>query len=224
MRHFLATTSFLLVTLSVSTHAAGNKKNSHPTPKIKNPCSTLTSCTDHVSNLLGHKYIYTDKLEGNTQFSKNVRLNKENIEKYFSESLNLNGYTRVKLEDNIFRIIKSRDVRYAPTNVINIKDYNTASIPRLSDYMIVSMTLKNHEYPSEITRALRPFLSRYARIITSQGSQSIIVQDTGRNLIRVVDLVKKLDKELTSDAKERIEKKLAQRHEAKIHKKDSCCE
>ena len=221
MRHFLATTTVLvMITLSVSVNAK-EKKNTHPTPH-KNPCRSLKSCADHVSRLLGHKYIFAEKLEGAVKFSQNIKLNKNNIEKYFSEALNLNGLTRVKLDDDLYRIISSRDVRFSPVSVIEVKDYNIGVIPNLSDYFLVSVQLKNPEYPSEITRSLRPFLSRYGRIISENANGVLIIQDTGRNLRRITKLVQKLDRPLNGDAKERIEKLMNMRHEQKIHENTHC--
>ena len=219
MRQFLATTSLItMITLSVSTHA---KDKTHPTPKRKNPCHTLTSCADHVSHLLGHKYLYAEKLKGEVNFSKNLKLTKDNINEYFSEALHLNGYTRVKIKDGVYRILKARDIRYSPVSIIEVKDYNTSSIPSLSDYFLVSLKLKHPDYPSEITRSLRPFMSRYGRIITAEHTGSIIIQDTGRNLKRIIGIIKNLDIPISDEHRERLEKIIKRRHESKMSQKCS---
>ncbi len=201
--------------VSVSTHNVYAKKNNRPTPSKTRPCKTLKLCADLVSSKTGHKYIFSKELKGKVFLSKNYKVTKENAEKIFSEALNLHGLTRVKIEDGVFRIINSRDVRYSPVEMINITNYNLQLIPNLSDYFMINMSLKKHEYPSEITRALRPFLSRYGRIIHTSG-KDLILQDTGRNLRRLVKLVQTLDKKLSSDEIEKIEQAKRRRHEREL--------
>ncbi len=201
--------------VSVSTHNVYAKKKNRPTPSNR-PCETLKLCADLVSKTLNQKYIFNKELKGKIFLTENFTVNKTNAEQVFSEALRLNGLARVKIADGTYRIIHARDIRYHPVDIINVPNYNTDVIPNLSDYFMVNLSLMKHEYPSEISRNLRPFVSRYGRIISVEGNKEIIIQDTGHNLKRLVKLVSKLDRKLNDDEVEAI--KDAQKYRRKREK------
>ena len=162
---------------------------------LEDACSNLNKCVDAVSELTGKKYLYNGKLKGSLASSNNLELTKENADQLFSFLLNENGYTRVPVGENTFQIISSRDIRYTPTPKFLASYDKAPELPDNMDYVMMEYTVKNNKtkLSTEITRALRPFMSRYGRIIDVKSSGHIIFQDTARNLKRLYGLIKTVD-------------------------------
>lgn len=171
----------------------------------KSPCSSLTKCIGHVSELTGEKYTYPSKLdEQKVQFSKNLEITKENADAILSEVLAENGLTKIKSPNGHWSIISARDVRYhsTPTYV-----YGKDSIPSTFDYVTVIVHLKNKYISSELSRSFRPFMGRYGRIIDQKLTGLIIINDTGINVKRLVKIIEKVDKEPTAKEIQQYEMK-----------------
>jgi general secretion pathway protein D len=133
-------------------------------------------------------------IKGDIRLSKNFKLNKENADEFISRSLFLNGYTRVPLDgEEGFMIINSRDVRYTPVPQYAATKIKEAGIPHNHDYYQLTYTADNPRLMHEYTRSVRPFLSRYGRIINAKYSNFVIIQDTGVNLKRLYNLAKRFD-------------------------------
>ena len=162
----------------------------------KNSCKNVVSCVELVSKLTGKSYSASTKLEGKVWSSKSFKLTKENADSYLSEVLHDHGYTRVKVNDNRYRIVQARDIRYTPTMMYN---GNTEKVPMSDDYVMVSYKMKDGGLTTEVTRSFRPFMSRYGRIIDMKPQGTLIFQDTGRNANRLMNLLKKLDKKPTKE-------------------------
>jgi general secretion pathway protein D len=157
----------------------------------KNSCKSVVSCVELVSKLTGVDYSSSAELKGKVWQSNSFKITKDNADSYLSEVLNDHGYTRIQTNKNRYRIVQARDVRYTPTKMLN---GNTDKIPKSDDYMMVSFNLKDKEMSSDYTRAMRPFMSRYGRIIDVKHIGQIILQDTGRNINRILKLIKSMDK------------------------------
>jgi general secretion pathway protein D len=106
--------------------------------------------------------------------------------KAYLTALNINGYTLVK-SGSFYKIVQSRDIRYTPTKI-----YTGTYTPETENYVMRIITLKNVN-STEVTRSFRPFMSRYGRIIDIKQTNTIIVQDTGSNINRLVRLIKFID-------------------------------
>ena len=104
----------------------------------------------------------------------------------FLTALNSNGYTLVK-SGKFYKIVQARDIRYTPTKI-----YTGAYTPDTENYVMRIIPLKNIN-STEVTRSFRPFMSRYGRIIDIKQTNTIIVQDTGTNIQRLLRLIKFID-------------------------------
>jgi type II secretory pathway component GspD/PulD (secretin) len=72
--------------------------------------------------------------------------------------------------------------------------YGKDKIPSNFDYIMVTVKLKNPHIASEVSRNFRPFMSRYGRIIDIKNPGIIIINDTGKNVHRLLSLIEILDK------------------------------
>jgi general secretion pathway protein D len=118
----------------------------------------------------------------------NTKTTTEEFKKLFYESISSQGYTPIE-DNNILFLVNTRDVRYLPSKV-----YTDRSFPADASYSTIVYQLK---YPlsSEIARNMRPFMSRYGRVIDLSDARTIIIHDRGDNTARLLDTIANLDSE-----------------------------
>ncbi len=156
-------------------------------------CMDLESCIKLSSSLTGKEYLLPPKLKGKVNITKGIKLNSSNAEFIISSLLNQNGYTRVPLQGNIYKVISSRDVRYNPTKEFSASKEQAPEVPKYDDYFMMKYKGIHPELTTNITRSIRPFMSRYGRIIDMKSTGMVIVQDTGSNLHRIYSIIKDAD-------------------------------
>lgn len=178
-------------------------------------CTSLQECLENYQELASKKYLVSRRLKGK---DLNVKISgdKEKLDQVFSFLLYENGYTRVSGPQNLISIIETRDIRYSPVPLINSD--NLSAVAKNYDYFMVSHKLRNKHLAKEITRSLRPYMSRYGRIIFHDSSGHLTLQDTGLNIHRLLTLVDKLDIEFSSNQLEEFkrEMKKEREHQRKI--------
>jgi general secretion pathway protein D len=160
----------------------------------KTKINVLKDYVEKVSKLTGVQYVYPKKLEGDIGLSKNFKLTKDNADSFLSYILSVNGYTRITESKKTFHIVPSRDVRYTPTKMYLANKNLFPNIPNNHDYALMTYDLKNKGFEENIVRSIRPFMSRYGRIISMKQLGNILIQDTGKNLRRVYQLIKNVDR------------------------------
>ncbi len=156
-------------------------------------CTSLRKCVEYVANLTNTDYIIDGELKGSVAYTKNFKVEKENAELLLSEILNSNGYTRVEVTSGVYKIISSRDIRYTPVKEFTADKKTAPQIPNLKYYYMLKYTGVHPEIAKQITRSLRPFMSRYGRIINMEYTGTILVQDTGVNLQRLYKIISEND-------------------------------
>lgn len=184
-------------------------------------CKDVKSCIELTAKLTGDQYLMDKDVKGVLDHSKAFDINKDNANFYLSYILNLAGYTRVKLNDNTWSVINARDIRYQAVTKLT---YGKDPIPNDYDHYMVSIKLKNPYLTSEVTRNFRPFMSRYGRIIDLKDPGMIIINDTGKNIQRLVSLINEMDKELTPMERKKYERKQREQLALKQLEAQSCAE
>ncbi len=172
-------------------------------------CNEIDSCIKLVSKLTGKSYLYTDKVKGQVHMTDELELSRENADSFISKVLNLNGYTRIPLtEDDGYLVVNTRDIRYTPTPMVNATKDQAPELPDNFDYHQMVYEPKEADFIQlhEFTRSIRPFLSRYGRVIAPKSEGPLIVQDTAVNLKRIYRILIQYDRNLTKKEIERREK------------------
>lgn len=150
------------------------------------PDTSLSDLTKHMQKLTGINLILDKELKGKVSILAPTAITVGDAWKAYLTALNLNGYTLVK-SGNFYKIVNARDIRYTPTKI-----YTGSYTPETENYVMRILPLKNID-STEVSRSFRPFMSRYGRIINIKQTNTIIVQDTGSNINRLVRLIKFLD-------------------------------
>lgn len=209
-------TAVVIPSFFVFTADAGN---------LKTKCSTLEMCAETVSQLTNRQYIFPGQLKGKILGTEGVDFTAENADSLYSQILNENGYTRILLEDKkTYRIINARDVRYNPVPQVTSDFDKEPTLPNTTDYHMMSYQMRYPGISSVVTRSLRPFMSRYGRIIDNKVNGTLVVQDTAINLKRLYGLIKQMDNEPSRDMKRKWKLDKQRYHEIKLEKAKHCSE
>jgi general secretion pathway protein D len=150
------------------------------------PDVSLTDLTKHMQKLTGMNIILDKDLKGKVSIMAPSPITVGDAWKAYLTALNVNGYTLVN-SGAFYKIVNSRDIRYTPTKI-----YTGSFTPDTENYVMRVIPLKNID-STEVTRSFRPFMSRYGRIIDIKQTNTVIVQDTGDNINRLIKLIKFID-------------------------------
>lgn len=150
------------------------------------PDTPLKELTKHMQKLTGINLILDKDLKGKVSIMAPTPITVGDAWKAYLTALEMNGYTLVK-SGSFYKIVSTRDIRYTPTEI-----YTGNYTPNTDNYAMRIIPLKNIN-STEVTRSFRPFMSRYGRIIDIKQTNTIIVQDTGNNINRLVRLIKFID-------------------------------
>ncbi|NOT80842.1 MAG: hypothetical protein HOP07_17795 [Bacteriovoracaceae bacterium] len=163
-------------------------------------CQDLTKCVEIVSKLTGKKYIFSGKLEGELKSSSNFVITSENADTMFSYILNASGYSRVPtVEKDTYKIVPARDIRYESVSALKADLNTTPVIPSTEDYVFLTYKFANYKdgQPRELSNTLRPFMSRYGRII--ELIDSVTIQEMGTKLPQQLEFMRKVDRPLSKE-------------------------
>lgn len=150
------------------------------------PNTSLSDLTKHMQKLTGINIILDKELKGKVSIMAPSAITVGDAWKAYLTALNMNGLTLVK-SGAFYKVVQSRDIRYTPTKI-----YTGAYTPDTENYVMRIIPLKNIN-ATEVSRSFRPFMSRYGRILDIKQTNTIIVQDTGSNINRLVQLIKFID-------------------------------
>ncbi|MAE59405.1 MAG: type II secretion system protein GspD [Halobacteriovorax sp.] len=148
--------------------------------------ASLEDLTTHMQKMTGLNLILDKDLKGKITISAPTPITVGDAWQAYLAALNMNGLTMVK-SGAFYKIVKARDIRYVPTKI-----YTGNYVPDTENYMMKIISLKNIN-STEVSRSFRPFMSRYGRIIEIKQTNTIIIQDTGANINRLMRLIKFID-------------------------------
>ena len=168
-----------------------------------NECLDLVKCVESISKLTGKKYLYTaNDLKGGVQTTLNTQITAENADTLFTYILDLNGLTRIPVaESDTYMIVPSRDVRYQLLTSVNVDSKNGPKLANTADYYLMTYQFKYYSQNQmrAATNSLRPFMSRYARVVELKLPGILIVQEQASKFSKLYELIKAFDRELSKD-------------------------
>ncbi|MCK5071893.1 MAG: type II secretion system secretin GspD [Bacteriovoracaceae bacterium] len=150
------------------------------------PEISLIDLTKDMQELTGINLIIDKEIKGKVTIMAPTAITVGDAWKAYLSALNMAGYSLVK-SGAFYKIIPNRDVRYHPTKI-----YTGTYSPNTENYVMRVIPLK-YISSSEVTRNFRPFMSRFGRITDIKETNTIIVQDTGTNITRLIRLIQFVD-------------------------------
>lgn len=157
--------------------------------KIINKKFELASIAEDYAKILGYALIVDAKMNDKINAYGPRIIKADQLDLFVSAILNSRGYTLL-INNKIkqIEVINSRDIRYKGGSVIK----EIKNVPNTYNYFQFVMNLM-YVNSNEVSRNLRPFISRYGRVISEKNANTIIIADSGRNIHRIHGLIKKLD-------------------------------
>lgn len=161
----------------------------------------LRDLLESYASLKGYNIQFEVNPKGKLNIFGKKSIKKEDLDLFISSALNQMGYTSLYMKElNQLKVLSTRDVRYNESGVYD----DIEKLPR--DYTHVKFILPlKYVNGSYISRNMRPFMSRYGRIIDDKLSNKLIISDTAVNIHRLYDLIKKLDTKSFKERREKIE-------------------
>lgn len=209
MKKLLSLFIFLLSLNAFALHLDSNKNY-----VLEKGVFDVASLIKDYAKIQGINVIIDDEVRGKLRLYGTKTILKQDMELFISAVADQTGYTLLKTENlNQIEVINSRDIRYRGSKIYtDIKD-----VPENYNQVQYVTRLKYIE-ASEVSRNMRPFMSRYGRVIDEKNANTLIIADTGKNINRLAQLISKIDTkeylesqkfidELNSKSKKEITKK-----------------
>lgn len=150
------------------------------------PNVTIIDLTKHMQKLTGLNLILDKDIKGKISISSPTPITIGDAWKAYLQALSINGYSLVK-SGAFYTIVNNRDIRYSPTTM-----YTGTYTPNTENYVMQIIPLK-YVNSREVANSFRPFMSRYGRIIEIKQTNTVIVQETGTHINRLMKLIKFID-------------------------------
>lgn len=106
----------------------------------------------------------------------------------FKSILNSRGYSLIQ-ENGFQWIAQAEEMRYIPSEF-----YANQKFPNDETFVTALFRLKYPIAP-DITRNLRPFLSRFGRVVNFPDGRSIVLHDKGDNIHKLIEAINFMDTE-----------------------------
>lgn len=119
-------------------------------------------------------------------FSTNSKIKITKLEAILDNLLNAHGYSLLE-ENGFLTVFSSRDSRYAA-----LPNYDASDVPTTERYVFAHHVMK-YPFANSVSRGLRPFMSRYGRIVSFSDGHTITISDTGKNVKRLMILINSFD-------------------------------
>lgn len=150
------------------------------------PNVSILDLTKHMQKLTGLNLILDKDIKGKISISTPSPITIGDAWKAYLQALSINGYSLVKT-GAYYTIVNNRDIRYSPTTM-----YTGTYSPNTENYVMQIIPLK-YVNSREVANSFRPFMSRYGRIIEIKQTNTVIVQETGTHINRLMKLIKFID-------------------------------
>lgn len=207
-------TFIILLFMSSLLHASVLERNGEGFRLLKKSFKASELLADYSRLMNLNLSVYSDFQDETFEVNGESRLTKEQVEAYVSKIMYLSDNAMIAEPGSPFvQVVEARDARYTVLPVIS----NEKDIPENDNYIHYQFRLK-HVDPSDLARNMRPFLSRYGRILDHIHARTVHILDTGNNVRRMVAMSKILDVEEFKQSKKEIDQ-INEKHR-KILKKE----
>lgn len=186
----------LSLSLSLSLSALGAmKKSGEIVPAFEFKDKNIIEFLSEAASILNIQFNFSKDTIGIDQ-KISMKINNPLTIKEFKEILytvlSERGFT-IDEDVNNYWIYSERDVRYMPSFIVagDLGEINTRHV----------LYVHNLKYPVGhlISRNLRPFVSRYGRVIDIKNSNTLIISDRKTNIVKIKTIIDQMDKKLAFD-------------------------
>jgi general secretion pathway protein D len=144
----------------------------------------LVAFIKFISKITGRNIVFGDKIEGTVSVMSPTPVNVEQAFAMFQSVLATQGLTTVD-EGAVMRIVPTKDARTAGAAVVEGGRTSAGFSTRLIPLRYVTA--------ADIARVLAPQVSKDGSIVPYEGTNTVIVSDTGSNLSRISEMIAVMD-------------------------------
>jgi general secretion pathway protein D len=142
-----------------------------------------------IAQLTGIKYIVEPEVKGTVTIHTTGGIAKENLLSVLYLILEVNGLTAVK-DGEFYRIATVEDASRLPI----LLRFQTEGKPRVrKEEIVIQIIPLKYISTAEMSKLIEPFLSANGTAISHEGSNTLLVVDTGINVMKVVQLAEAFD-------------------------------
>ena len=174
--------SCALLTLSVSTNLSADAADGAPhTLNLKDADINVLIAT--VSEITGKTFIVDPRVQGKVNVVSSQPLSKPELYQLFLSVLRVNGFVAIDA-GNAIRVMPESQA--ASDGAVGLG-------MAMSDEMRTQIVELKHVSPAEIVQLLNPLKSASAQLIAHPGSSSLVIADRGSNIVRMVEIIRRID-------------------------------
>ena len=196
MKYFIA----LIMAISFA-HAAVIEKKGEEFTLLKSSFNASELLQDYAQIMDKNFSVYQGFHDEVFEVYGKKTLTLEQVEGFLSRVLSISENMMI-VDPGIpfIQVIEGRDARYSTLPVYD----NIDAFPDNDNFVQYNLRLKYAE-PSDVAWNMRPFLSRYGRVIDVPHARSLHLADTGSNIKRLVSMAKLIDVDTYAKDKKEIE-------------------
>ncbi|MHC4676918.1 MAG: secretin N-terminal domain-containing protein [Planctomycetota bacterium] len=142
-----------------------------------------------IARLIGLKYIADPDIQGKVTINTAGSIAKENLLSVLYLILEANGLTAVK-DGEFYRITTVEDASRMPI-LLRLQTEGRPSVRQ--EEIVIQIIPLQYISVAEMSELLKPFLSANATIISHEGSNTLLVVDTGLNIMKALKLAEAFD-------------------------------
>jgi len=139
-----------------------------------------------ISKATGKNFLIDDRVKGKVTILSEKRMTVEEAYQAFLSALEVLGFTVVSGPGDLIKIIPLRDALTTPLPIY--KD----DTPFTDSYITRLITLKSVS-ALDIAAAVKPLISKEGNLFAYPATNTLIVTDSGSNIIRLLNIIKEMD-------------------------------
>ncbi|MGA9575604.1 MAG: type II secretion system secretin GspD, partial [Lysobacterales bacterium] len=146
----------------------------------------ITAVIDTVADLTGKTFIIDPRVKGLVNVVSTQPLSKDEVLGVFLSILEVQGFTTVKIGKAI-KIVPNTQIRNIPQPVLD-------KVPGNRDEVITHVLPLKYVSAEQLVPILRPLMDNNGHLAAYPASNSLIFSDNASNIQRMLDIVKRVDK------------------------------
>jgi general secretion pathway protein D len=143
---------------------------------------------DTMARLSNQNYIYDDRVRGRVTIVSPTKMTIEQAVAVFDSVLQVKGFTRVRLNDETWKILPIREGK--ETNIETIRE--SEAMPA-SDRFVTRLIPLKYIDAQAIAETLKPLVSKDASMVAYPPTNTVILTDSASNITRILDLIDSID-------------------------------
>jgi general secretion pathway protein D len=142
-----------------------------------------------VSMLTGKTFVVDPRVQGKITVVSQESLNSEDIFALFLSTLRANGFTAISTADGTYRIMPEEG---AAQDAVPMNDEYSG------DYLITEVVRLRYIDVNTALQMIQPLINRQGRLVTTRGTNAVIIVDYASNVQRIRQVIANIDKDPSS--------------------------